>query len=232
MLAWRSGVEPSEGEQEPEGLPPFAPEQRRGPSLLGELPLLVVVAVVIAFLIRTLLGQFFYIPSQSMGCAQCPVHTLEINDKVLVSKMSYRLHHPRRGDVVVFQCPSTAQCDNHPHHGNPAVRAVRWIGERLGIVQPSTEDYIKRVIALPGETVEGHGGRVFVDGRLLDEPYLPRAVVTSEFAPVTVPAGRLWVMGDNRAQSQDSRFFGPIDSGTLIGRAVMRVWPLHRVGFL
>lgn len=232
MLSWRPGVEPSEGETAPQGLPPFAPDRPRGASLAREIPVLVLVAVVIAFLIRTLVGQFFYIPSQSMGCAQCPVHTLEINDKVMVSRLSYRLHDPRRGDVVVFQCPATAQCDNRPSSTDPVVKVVRWAGEHLGVLQPSTEDYIKRVIALPGETVEGHGGRVYVDGHLLEEPYLPKGVVTSEFAPVTVPAGRLWVMGDNRAQSQDSRYFGPIPSTTLIGRAVMRVWPVHRVGFL
>ncbi len=232
MLAWRSSVEPSEGERLEPGLPPFAPAPSRHPSLRREVPVLLAVAVVIAVVVRSFLGQFFYIPSPSMGCASCPVHTLEINDKVLVSKLSYRLHDPRRGDIVVFECPPTARCDNHPSRGNALVRAARWVGERAGVVQPSTEDYIKRVIALPGETVEGHGGRVFVDGHLLDEPYLPRAMATAEFGPVTVPSGRLWVMGDNRNQSQDSRFFGPIDSGTVIGRAVLRVWPVPRLGFL
>jgi signal peptidase I len=199
---------------------------------MKELPLLLLVAVFAAFFVRTFVFQAFYIPSPSMGCAECPVHTLEINDKVVVSKLSYRFHDPRRGDVVVFECPPTATCDRRAASSNFLAKSFRFVGERVGVVPPSTEDYIKRVIALEGETVEGRNGFVYVNGRLLDEPYLPPEVQTSDFAPVTVPDGRLWVMGDNRGNSGDSRGFGAIERSSLVGRTVMRLLPLRRIGFL
>jgi signal peptidase I len=190
--------------------------------------------VVAAFLVRTFVFQAFFIPSPSMGCAgpACPVHTLEIDDKIVVSKLSYRLHDPHRGDVVVFECPPAATCANRAASSNPAARAIRFVGERVGVVPPSTEDYIKRIVALEGETVEGRGGHVYVDGRLLREPYLTDAVVTSDFGPVIVPPGRLWVMGDNRQNSGDSRVFGPIERGAIVGRTVLRLLPIRRTAFL
>jgi signal peptidase I len=236
-MQWEPILAPSEGEETPSGLPPFATAPRRSNGPAGfakELPVLLLVAVVAAFLVRTFVFQAFFIPSPSMGCAgpACPVHTLEIDDKIVVSKLSYRLHEPRRGDVVVFECPPAASCVNRPHSANPVARGVRWVGERIGVVPPSTEDYIKRVIALPGETVEGRLGHVYVDGRMLDEPYLTDAVVTSDFGPVAVPAGHLWVMGDNRQNSGDSRVFGPIERDSIVGRTVLRLLPLRRTAFL
>jgi signal peptidase I len=235
-MQWEPAVAP----EEDEGLAPFAePSHDRtgknangGAGFLRELPLLLVVALVAAFLVRTFVFQAFYIPSPSMGCAQCPVHTLEIDDKVMVSKISYRLHDPRRGDIVVFQCPPLAACDNKPASANPIVRAVHFVGERVGVIPPSTEDYIKRVIGLPGETVEGRNGRVYVNGLLLDEPYLTPSVVTSDFGPRPVPPGQLWVMGDNRQNSGDSRVFGPIDKGSVVGRTILRLLPVRRAAFL
>jgi signal peptidase I len=236
LITWEPIVAPSEGEEQPTGLPPFAAAPRAaGPAgFAKELPVLLLVAVVAAFLVRTFVFQAFFIPSPSMGCAgpACPVHTLEIDDKIVVSKLSYRLHEPRRGDVVVFECPPAASCVNRPHSANPAARAVRFVGERIGVVPPSTEDYIKRVIGLPGETVEGRLGHVYVDGRLLDEPYLSEAVVTSDFGPVVVPRDQLWVMGDNRQNSGDSRVFGPIRKDSVVGRTVLRLLPLTRTAFL
>jgi signal peptidase I len=232
-MHWEPPVAPAEDEALPSGLPPFAERTPAAATgLLRELPALLLVAVVAAFLVRTFVFQAFYIPSPSMGCAQCPVHTLEINDKVVVSKLSYRLHEPRRGDIVVFECPPAATCQTSRRSSNPLVRAVRFVGERVGLVPPSTEDYIKRVIGLPGEIVEGHGGHVYVDGRLLDEPYLPPAVVTSDFAPVQVPPDQLWVMGDNRGNSGDSRVFGTILRSSVVGRTVLRLLPPTRTAFL
>ncbi len=104
--------------------------------------------------------------------------------------------------------------------------------ESIGVLQPSTEEYIKRVIGLPGETVEGKDGHVFINGRELVEPYLPAGTSTSNFGPITVPKGGLWMMGDNRSNSSDSRVFGAIRRRTVVGRAILRVWPFSRAAFL
>jgi len=232
-MQWEPVLAPSEGEPVEAGLPPFADSKRSSSaSLAKELPILLLVAFLAAFGVRTLVFQAFYIPSPSMGCTNCPVHTLEIDDKVVVSKISYRLHGPRRGDVVVFECPPQANCVKRPPSANPVSGAFRFVGVRVGLVPPSTDDYIKRIIALPGETVEGRGGDVFVDGRLLVEPYLPEIIVTSDFGPIIVPPDNLWVMGDNRSNSGDSRTFGPIDRDTVVGRTVLRLLPLRRTAFL
>lgn len=234
-MHWEPVVAPSDGEDEPSGLPPYASDRTRpAAGLAKELPALLVVAVVVAFLVRTFVFQAFYIPSPSMGCAgpACPVHTLEIDDKIVVSKISYRLHEPRRGDVVVFGCPPAADCATAAPGTNPVVGALRFVGERVGVVPPSTDDYVKRVIALEGETVEGRHGRVYVDGQLLDEPYLPEEVVTADFGPIVVPANQLWVMGDNRQSSADSRVFGPIARDSIVGRTILRLLPLTRTAFL
>ncbi len=227
MIGWRPALE--DGPPPPPGLPPFAVEEEQGAGtrgLLREAPVLFVVAAVIAWLLKSLVAQAFYIPSPSME------PQLGINERVLVSKVSYRLHEPRRGDIVVFDCPPTASCPPPPEGENLAVRVVRGAGEAVGVVQPSTEEWIKRVVALPGETVQGTGGRVYVNGRLLVEPYLPPGTTTSEFGPETVPPGHLWVMGDNRTRSFDSRFVGAVPRDTVVGRAVLKIWPPGRASFL
>jgi len=96
----------------------------------------------------------------------------------------------------------------------------------------AVKDLIKRVVALPGETVEAHGGHVSVNGKPLDESYLPKGVSTSTFEPRKIPPGQVWVMGDNRSNSKDSRYFGPISQSLIVGRAFFRVWPLGSFGFL
>ena len=238
-MQWEPVLAPADGEDEPEGLPPFAESVDRAgrpsesaKSFAKEVPFLVVVVMVAAILVRTFVFQAFYIPSPSMGCADCPVHTLEVDDKIVVSKLSYRLHEPRRGDVVVFECPPAATCADKPRSTSALVRAARYIGERVGLMPPSTEDYIKRVIALPGETVEGRDGLVFVDGRILEEPYLTDGVVTRDFGPVLVPPDSLWVMGDNRQNSGDSRVFGAIRRDSVVGRTILRLLPIRRTAFL
>ena len=191
-----------------------------------EIPILLGSAALLAFLLKTLVAQAFYIPSGSM------LPQLQINDRVVVSKLSYRLHPPRRGDIVVFDCPATA-CTNEPQEDDGGVRGiVRKVAEGVGVVQPSAEEFIKRVVALPGETVEGRDGAVYVDGRRLHEPYLAAGTVTSDFPATTVPGGHLWVMGDNRQNSSDSRVFGPIARSSVVGRTVVRVWPLPDASFL
>lgn len=133
--------------------------------------------------------------------------TLQTGDRVLVNKLSYDLHDVNRGDVVVFERPP-----NEP---------------------PSeVHDLIKRVVGLPGDTVEGVDGVVLVNGEPLDESYLASGTITSPFSAVVVPEDHVFVMGDNRGNSRDSRFFGPIDESLIVGRAFVIVWPLGRVGGL
>ena len=196
----------------------------RGRRLVVETALLVVTAVLMAVLMRTFVAQAFRIPSESM------VPQLEVGDRVVVSRTAYHLHHPRRGDVVVFDCPPRAGC--RQRHDNVLQRGVGTILEALLIRQPTVEEYIKRVVALPGEMVAGHDGAVWIDGRRLVEPYLPPGTVTSTFGPVMVPKGALWMMGDNRGNSSDSRVFGTVDEHTIVGRAMFRVWPPWRAAFL
>jgi signal peptidase I len=172
-----------------------------GRRLLVEAAVLALAALLLAFGVRATVAQAFRIPSASME------PQLDIGDRVVVSRLAYHLHEPRRGDVVVFPCPPTACAGRH-------------------------EDYIKRVIGLPGEMVAGKAGSVWIDGHRLVEPYLPVGTSTSTFPPVRVPTGQLWVMGDNRGDSADSRVFGPIRRTSLIGRATSRVWPPWRTAFL
>ncbi len=190
-----------------------------------ELPFLILSAAAIAFCLKTFVAQAFYIPSASM------TPQLQVNDRVLVSKVSYRLHRPNRGDIVVFDCPRSS-CPEEPEGGSPVVRALRAVGEGVGVLQPSTEEFIKRVVGLPGETLEAREGDVYVDGRRLVEPYLPAGTRTVNLPATRVPAGRLFVMGDNRGNSSDSRVFGPIARSTVVGRTILKVWPLPDASFL
>jgi signal peptidase I len=158
-------------------------------------------ALVVALVIKTFLFQAFYIPSASMD------PTLKVGDRVLVNKLSYKLHDVNRGDLVVFERPP-----NEP--------------------ESEIKDLIKRVIALPGENVEGRDGRIFIDGEPLPEDYLPDGVFTTDFGPQFVPEDSVFVMGDNRTDSRDSRVFGAISVDLIVGRAFVRVFPLGDLGFL
>lgn len=211
-------VIPESGGPAPVQAPPPKPR-----SLLRELPLLLGVAFVIAFLVKTFVAQAFFIPSESM------VHTLEVGDRVLVSRMSYRLHEPRRGDIVVFTSPFQTEGAGD----DPALptRIVHTVLESVGLRQPSTDDFIKRVIALPGETVEGKNGNILINGRRLVEPYLAEDPI-GDFPAKTIPKDHVWVMGDNRNRSSDSRVFGPISESKIVGRSILRIWPVNRLGFL
>jgi len=189
---------------------------------LRETALLIGMVIVIAFPGKTFVAQAFYIPSGSM------LPQLQINDRVVVSKLAYRLHDPRRGDIVVFDEPGPRV----PDDSSLPEKVGRGLLQSIGLAAPSTDEYIKRVIALPGEQVEGREGRVYVDGRQVVEPYLDPGVSTSAFPPVVVEPGRLWVMGDNRSNSSDSRVFGTIPESDVVGRAVVRVWPMPTGAFL
>jgi signal peptidase I len=153
---------------------------------------------------------------------------LHVGDRVIVSKLAYQLHDPHRGDIIVFPSPEDHSTDDSVL----PVKILRGILEGLGLSKPSKEILIKRVIGLPDERVEGRDGHVYIDGRLLVEPYLPGNVTTDRFGPTTVPKGRLWVMGDNRGDSRDSRYIGAITEASVIGRAIAKVWPPGNQCFL
>ena len=192
-----------------------------------ELPVLVLVALIVAILIKTFLVQAFYIPSESME------PTLQRGDRVLVCRICTRFSDIHRGDVIVFSDPHPG-----PHQGRGAIGGfLHWLAEGIGVAQPENPDFIKRVIGLPGDTVEIHAGVVFVNGERLDEPYLDAERDTRSFPKRTIPDGMLYVLGDNRAHSGDSRFeppegvgYVPIDK--VIGKAFVKVWPPDRWGWL
>jgi signal peptidase I len=158
-------------------------------------------ALVVALVIRAFFLAAFYIPSESMS------PTLEKGDRVLVNKLSYKLHDVHRGDIVVFGRPP-----NEPDNG--------------------IKDLIKRVVALPGETVEVRDCKVLINGQALVEPYVKEWSRTCTSPPVTVGQDQVFVMGDNRDDSQDSRFFGPISQHLIVGRAFVIVWPFTHLGWL
>lgn len=188
-------------------------------SAARELPILVVMALVLALLIKTFLVQAFFIPSPSM------VPTLEVGDRVLVSKIS-TLSEPNRGDVIVFLNPNRAA---EPPR-NVLGGALHWLGQGLGLSQSPDEDFIKRVIGLPGETVKVTADGVLIDGEKLEEPYI--AENGGPTGVWQVPEDHVFVMGDNRANSSDSRVFKAIPIDSIVGRAFVRMWPFSRVGWL
>lgn len=178
-------------------------DERRRHRVRGvvEWVIVIVGAVIVALLVKTFLFQAFYIPSESME------PTLVDRDRVIVNKLSYRLHDVNRGDLIVF--------------GRPPSEPVTEIDE-----------LIKRVVATEGETVEARDGSVYIDRQRLHEPYLADGTFTAAFGPVEVPPGHVFVLGDNRGNSRDSRVFGPVDEDLIVGRAFVRVWPLGRLAFL
>jgi len=160
---------------------------------------ILVIAVAIAFGIRTFVAEARYIPSGSM------LPTLEINDRLMIEKISFLFRNPERGDIVVF---------------NPTDNLIR---------QKFRDAFIKRVIGTPGDTVEVKEGKVFVNGNPLTEDYILEPP-TLNSPPVKIPANEYMVMGDNRNSSYDSRFWGSVPRDRIIGKAAFRFWPLNCLG--
>jgi signal peptidase I len=169
-----------------------------------------VVALILAVGVRTFVAQMFYIPSGSM------LPTLQIGDRIVVNKLSYDLHGVGRGDIVVFRRPP--------------------------LEQVNYSDLVKRVIGLPGDTISSVGGKVYLNGQPLDEHWLPNPLPVTSPSPLpdgfslshpfTVPAGEYFVMGDNRTNSEDSRYFGPIPGNLIVGKMALKVWPLNNSTWL
>ena len=191
-------------------------------AVVRETAVLVVLAILLAVLFKTFLVQAFYIPSGSME------PTLNVSDRVLVEKVSYRFGEVKDGDVIVFvhDLPGV-----EPDSANPVVHFFTGLGQAIGVAPPSDRDFIKRVVGTPGDKIACQQGQLYRNDRAVNEPYLAPGT-TTECTPTTVPPGKLFVMGDNRSNSEDSRTFGPIDRSTLVGRAFVRIWPLSHTGWL
>lgn len=256
----QAGTDPQEAQEEARE---EAQEKESGTKggALREVAILAVIAVVLYYVMLTFVARPYLIPSESMeptlhGCSGC------VGDRILVDKITYRFSSPRPGDVIVFKGPPSWNI------GYKSIRshttAVRWAQNALsfvGFVPPDENDLVKRVIAVGDQTVQCRNDTgVTVDGKRLTEPYLdPNTMMAdpsvypclgNEFGPVTVPQGRLWVMGDNRTHSADSRahctsipadalkgvlctgdpMSGTVPVGNVIGKARFILWPPSRWG--
>lgn len=153
--------------------------------------------------------------------------TIQVNDRVMVNKLAYNWNDPQRGDIVVFHDPAEPEIDESIPEA-----VIRSVLESVGIRTRGRDDLIKRVIGLEGETVSVENGEVHIDGQPISEPYLADDVVMGDEGPVVVGPDQVFVMGDNRQFSFDSRSFGPAALDTLIGRAFVTIWPIDRFGGL
>jgi signal peptidase I len=187
-------------------------------SFWRELPVLVLIALIAAILIKTFLVQAFWIPSGSME------ETLQVKDRVLVSKLSYRFGEVERGDVIVFDDPDGRRIDDAE---SLIGRAVRNVAESIGLSTPKSE-FIKRVIGVGGDVIEVREDQVYVNGEAIFEPYRSPRSAMGDYGPSTVPDGFVFVMGDNRDNSVDSRVFGPVPTSDIVGRAFVIAWPPSR----
>ena len=197
------GTEPAEDKPAEAG----PRRRRRLRRALVETGVIIAVAVLLAGLVRTFAFQTFWIPSASM------VPTLGVYDRVLVQKAFFSWRDVREGEIVVFSHPPLDNCPG-----------------------PEEGDLVKRVIALPGQTIYSSGNSIYVNGRLLTEPYLPRydplgPPIASSQHPYRVPPGEFYVLGDNRADSCDSRYWGPLKGSSIIGKVVLTFWHEDRPEF-
>jgi signal peptidase I len=210
-------------------------KQRSTLARVTELPMLILLAFFIAVLIKTFLVQAFYIPSSSM------YPTLKVGDRVLVQKVQYAIGDPGRGDVVVFERDVFGPKDQQSLSTLDKFR--NFFRDLLGLPTGQYEDYIKRVVAVGGDVISYSGSprKLVVNGETQDEPYIAKGI--DRASPTLtgsdcrrldmdqvddscrVPAGSVFVMGDNRGNSEDSRIIGPVDEDKIVGRAFLIIWP-------
>ncbi len=223
-----SDLPPAEASPAPEGGPPqgkTAGTPSRSSRFVGSTPFLILVAIVVAIVVKTFLVQAFYIPSASME------PTLDIGDRVFVNKVAYHLGDVERGDVIVFSNPNPAAAPDRGVVGG----FLHWLGEGIGFAQPEDEDFIKRVVGLPGETIDIRNNVVLVDGQPIDESYLPAGAAQFNGTGMhfEVPQDSYFVMGDNRGNSADSRYgLGFVPRDKVIGKAFVVIWPPSHLGGL
>lgn len=219
-------------------------DEKQGKPWYIEIPMLIVIALALVFVFQTFVGRVYRIPSESMqptlyGCAGCT------GDRIFVDKITYDFGEPEQGDVVVFKGPDSWNSGYRSiRSDNPVIRTLENAGAVIGVVPPDQNDLVKRVIAVGGQTVGGCSpeGHLLVDGKPLTEPYLHedpainRNPLNCAFGPVTVPEGNVWVMGDNRNNSADSRFHmgdeyqGTVPVDNVIGKVRAIILPLNRIG--
>ncbi|MGH2729990.1 MAG: signal peptidase I [Actinomycetota bacterium] len=233
-----SPAEPTAGSPAAEGGAAKSKKRSRARHL-AELPILVLLALVIAVIIKTFLVQAFYIPSGSM------FPTLHVGDRVLVEKLSYRFGGPGRGDVVVFERDVFGAGEpDVPWHQDMR----NFVRDLLGLPTGQSQDYIKRVVAVEGDTIRyaGTPRELIVNGEAVDQSYIHRGrdrsspTVTSDDCKrlemeksedgCLVPEDMVFVMGDNRGNSEDSRVLGPVGEDKIVGKAFLIIWPPSDVG--
>jgi signal peptidase I len=204
---------------------------RKG-SVLREFPILVIVALAVSLVIKSFLVQFFYIPSGSME------NTLQINDRVAVNKIPFISKSIDRGDVVVFRDPSNWLPEPYADNQNKVIAKIKEGLVLVGVLpNPAKQYLVKRVIGVAGDNVVGKDGIVTINGKETDEPYIFAGNKPSELDfNVTVPEGKIWVMGDHRGASADSRYHqddvnnGFVPESKVTGRVVGIIWPIKNVG--
>ena len=174
---------------------PDAEDNAKKLSSLREIIESIVIAVILAVVIRMFIIEPFYIPSGSME------PTLLINDRIIVSKVSYYFNEPERGDIVVFKYPKDPE-----------------------------RNFVKRLIGKPGEVIELRDSKLYVDGKQVAQNFLPPGLEYPDYGPIKVPEGQYFMLGDNRNNSEDSRYWGTLPEENIIGKAVVIYWPLNRIG--
>lgn len=199
-------------------MPPQAP-QRKGKSFMGvvfEYLQSILMAFFIAIIIMAFLGRSYMVEGASME------KTLFNSERVLVEKVSYYLGEPKRGDIVVLMNPRQQK------YGNWFLDTFGFVKD-IFVVDMTTRPYIKRVIGVVGDTIEVRGGKAYLNGEMLEEPYVSEEIWW-DYGPTTVPEGYVFVMGDNRNHSDDSRgSVGFLETDRILGKAVVRFWPLNKV---